>query len=83
MKYLAVIYLKNGQTCLSKPFDEQEEAWAYLKEKFEVIDLSKVEATTLIKRQDEAFASGYLFGHPAKWDLMQDKKFLREIGRDE
>ena len=70
IKYFAVIYLKNGNTDLSKPLDTIEEAVALLKETIKGKE-DKVKATTISKRNMDLFKDDMLFGCPAKYNLVK------------
>ena len=79
-KHLAVIYLKNGNIDISRPFDTREEAIAKLKSTLEKEgNFERVKATTVIVRDMENFKDGMLFGNPKSLDLVQDKKFIKSI----
>ena len=75
-RYYGVIYLKSGESC-TKGFDSEEKCIKHMKEAV-AKNIHNVRATTYMVREvkgDEQF----IFGHPKSRDLMQDKKFLKEI----
>jgi len=75
-KYYGVIYLKTGEMCV-KGFDSEEVCINAMKQVV-AKDYDKIEATTYMIRDAETVGK-FLFGHPRSRDLMQDKKFLKEL----
>lgn len=75
-KYYGVIYLKTGEMCV-KGFDSEEACINAMKQVV-AKDYDKIEATTYMIRDAETVGK-FLFGHPRSRDLIQDKKFLKEL----
>ena len=73
--YYGVIYLKNGDACVSRACESEEQCVNALKKAVER-EFDKVKATTYMVRED---AGEFIFGHPKSRDLMQDKKFLKSL----
>ena len=76
-KYYGVIYLKGGDVCVSRACDTEEEVVNAMKKAVER-NFDSVRATTYMVRED---AGEFVFGHPKSRDLMQDRKFLKELVR--
>ena len=74
--YIGVAYQKGGHAAVTKPLDSEEECIGALK-RFIQAHPGEVVRTTYMVREDEDLTS--VFGKPKSRDLMQDKKFLREI----
>ena len=77
MYYYGVVYFYNGEASMSRPFDTLEECIDATKK-----GVSKhpelVKATSYITRQEKLDVMKVL-GCPKSRDLMQDKKFIREL----
>lgn len=74
--YIPVVYLKGGHAAIAKPVDTEEECIGNLK-RFIQAHPGEVIRTTWMIREDEELTS--VFGKPNSRDLMQNKKFLREL----
>ena len=74
-KYYAVIYLRNGDICISRACDTEEQCVEALKKAI-TREYDHVKATTYMVRED---GGEFLFGHPKSRDLMQDKKFIKSL----
>lgn len=77
MYYYGVVYFRNGEASISRPFNSLEEC----------IDATKrgvmthahlVKATSYITRQEKLDVMQIL-GCPKSRDLMRDKKFVKEL----
>lgn len=75
-KYFPVIYLKNGDACIGSPCDTEDECRKELARAV-VVHFDKVKATTYLYRESASVQE--IFGTPRSRDLMQDKKFLKEL----
>ena len=75
-KYFGVIYLKNGDACVSRPCDSEEQCVDAMKRAI-MREHDKIKATIYMARETED--GEFIFGHPKSRDLMQDRKFLKEI----
>ena len=75
-KYYGVIYLKNGDACVSRACDSEEQCVEAMK-KAVAREPHNIKATTYMVRETEE--TTFIFGHPRSRDLMQNKKFLKEI----
>lgn len=75
--YYAVVYLKNGDACVSSACMSEEECISELK-KVCAREFDKIEATTYMVRELQGDGK-FIFGHPRSRDLMQNKKFIKEI----
>ena len=76
-KYFGVIYLKNGDACVSRACDSEEQCVNAMKRAI-AREYDKIKATTYMVREVED-GEEFIFGHPKSRDLMQSKKLLREI----
>lgn len=74
-RYYAVVYLKNGDSCVSRPCDTEEQAIDALK-KVIAREPHNIKATTYMVRED---AGEFIFGHPKSRDLIQDRKFMKSL----
>ena len=77
--YIGIAIRKSGHAAVTKPYSDEEEMLtelkAYTKKHF-----NNVLATTFITREsDEPITLQDVFGKPKSRDLMQDKKFIKEI----
>ena len=79
-RYFGVIYLKNGDACVSRACDSEEQCVDAMKRAV-AREYDKIKATTYMMRDvDEGSdAEVFMFGHPRTRDLMQDRKFLKEL----
>ena len=75
--YYAVVYFKHKELCAAGPYDSYDKMMDAMK-KAVAENPSIVKATTYLTRK-EKLSLEELFGHPRSRDLMQDKKFLKEI----
>ncbi len=75
-KYFGVVYLCNGDACVCSACSSEEEVIEELKKAVRKHP-GKIQATTYMAREEEDLMK--IFGHPKSRDLMQDKKFLKEI----
>jgi len=75
-KFIAVAIRKSGHAAVSKPFATLEEAMAELKP-YVIKHFDQIEMTTYMVRECETLAD--IFGRPKSRDLMQDRKFLKEV----
>ena len=75
-KFFGVIYLKNGDACVSRPCDTEEQCVNAMKRAI-AREREKIKATTYMVRETED--DEFIFGHPKSRDLMQNKRFLKEI----
>lgn len=75
--YYGVIYLKNGDSCVSRACKTEQEVIEALK-KAVAREADKIKATSYMIRDSEEPIE-FMFGHYRSRDLMQDKKFLKEI----
>lgn len=75
--YYGVIYLKNGDACVSRPCESEEQCVEAMK-KAVAREFDKIEATTYMAREVEGDGK-FVFGHPRSRDLIQNKKFIKEI----
>lgn len=75
-KYYGVAYLRNGDACICSGCDTEEEVREALKKAI-VKHPGEIVATTYMAREQGSLEE--IFGHPRSRDLMQDKKFLKEI----
>lgn len=76
-KYYGVIYLKNGDCCVSRPCESETQCVEAMK-KAVARDLDRIKATTYMVRE-AADGDGFVFGHPRSRDLIQDRKFLKSL----
>ena len=77
--YYGVVYLTNGEACISAPFETKEKCIDEMK-KAVMRHPEKVKATSFITRKGETLIPlQKIFGCPSSRNLMSDKKFLREI----
>lgn len=75
-RYFAVMYLNGGNAVVSKGYDSEDEVREAMG-KFIANHPGEVAATTFMVRENPDLMS--IFGHPKSRDLMQDKKFLKEL----
>lgn len=75
-KFIAVAIRKSGHAAVSKPYATLEEAMAELKP-YVIKHFNEVAMTTYMIRECETLAD--IFGKPKSRDLMQDRKFLKEV----
>lgn len=75
-RYFGVIYLKNGDACVSRACDSEEQCVNAMKRAI-MREHDKIKATTYMVRETDD--DEFIFGHPRSRDLMQNKKFLKEI----
>ena len=77
--YYGVVYFDNGEASVSAPFESEEKCIKAMKEGI-MKNPHKVVATTYMTRKsEEILPTRKLFGTPRSRDLMQDKKFLKEL----
>lgn len=75
--FYGVVYFDNGEASISKPYDDYETMMSDMK-KGVLKHADRVKATSYITRKEKLSVMDIL-GHPRSRDLMQDKKFLKEI----
>ena len=75
--YYGVVYFKNGEASVSRPYEDFETMMSDMK-KGVMKHADKVEATSYITRKEKLSVKDIL-GHPRSRDIMQDKKFVKEI----
>ena len=76
--YYGVVYLTNGEACVSAPFDSKEKCIEEMKKGI-LKHPDKVKATTFMTRKSETIIPlQKLFGCPSSRNMMEDKKFLKE-----
>ena len=75
-KYYGVAYLKNGDACICSACDSEGEVREELKKAI-IKHPGAIVATTYMAREQQSLRE--IFGNPKSRDLMQDKKFLKEI----
>lgn len=75
--YYAIVYFKHKELCAAGPYDSYDKMMNAMKEAV-AKNHDMVKATTYMTRK-EKLSLEELFGHPRSRDIMQDKKFLKEI----
>lgn len=77
--YIGIAIRKSGHATVTKPYSDIETMMADLKACVEK-RFDKIAATTYITREsDKELTLSDVFGKPKSRDLMQDKKFIKEI----
>lgn len=76
-RYYGVVYLKNGDMCVSRACESEDECVSAMKRAV-AKHFDEVKATTYMVRE-ATDDGGFVFGHPKSRDLMQDRKFIKEI----
>ena len=75
--YYAIVYFTHMEMSAAGPFDSYDKMMKALKEGV-LRHPEKIKATSYITRK-ERLSLEEIFGHPKSRDIMQDKKFLKEI----
>lgn len=77
--YIGVAIRKSGHAAVTKPYPSEEEMLAELKQ-YAKKHFTELTATTYITREsEEPITLQDVFGKPRSRDLMQDKRFIKEI----
>lgn len=77
--YYGVVYFDNGEASVSAPFESAEKCIAAMKEGIAKKPHRVVATTYMTRKSATRIPTKQLFGTPRSRDLMQDKKFLREL----
>lgn len=77
-KYYGVAYLANGDACVCSACESEEEVMNELR-KVVMNHPTEIIATTYMAREEDSLMK--IFGHPKSRDVIQDKKFMKEVTR--
>ena len=75
--YYPIVYFTHGEASIGGPYESYDKMMEDLK-KGVLKHPEKIKSTSYITRKEE-LSLEEIFGHPKSRDIMQDKKFLKEI----